>query len=87
MAGILEGIRVIDMGQVGAVPAARAIMADLGAEVIKVEPLTGEIQRGVKMAGTSDINWAIQLLNRNKKEQSSFKSIRKNLQIPIKQQS
>ncbi len=41
MTGLLEGIRVIDMGRVVAIPAAGATLADWGAEVIKVEPLTG----------------------------------------------
>ena len=50
MTGVLEGIRAIDMGHVVAVPAACATLADWGAEVIKIEPLTGEMARGV---GTS----------------------------------
>ena len=34
----LEGIRVVEMGQIVAGPAAGLILADMGAEVIKVEP-------------------------------------------------
>ena len=70
MAGVLEGIRVIDMGHVVAIPAAGATLADWGAEVIKVEPLTGEMYRGLVRAQAVDIppvNWRFQLLNRNKK--------------------
>jgi crotonobetainyl-CoA:carnitine CoA-transferase CaiB-like acyl-CoA transferase len=69
MSGILEGIKVVSMGQIVAVPAASSVMADWGAEVIKVEPLTGEMHRGLKtnqgvdMAGS--VNWVIQVLNRN----------------------
>jgi crotonobetainyl-CoA:carnitine CoA-transferase CaiB-like acyl-CoA transferase len=37
MAGILDGVRVIELGQVLAGPFVGAIFADLGAEVIKVE--------------------------------------------------
>ena len=47
MAGILEGLKVLDMGHVVAVPAAGATMADWGADVLKIEPLTGEMARGI----------------------------------------
>ena len=78
MAGVLEGIKVIDMGHVLAVPAAAAMFADWGAEVIKVEPVSGELMR----AGTirrvygvdrylkfesGEVNWPLELHNRNKK--------------------
>ena len=70
MTSVLEGIRVIEMGQVIAVPATGAILADMGAEVIKLEPLSGEMLRGIKRCQgleTGPINWAFELLNRNKK--------------------
>ena len=78
MAGVLEGIRVIDMGHVVAVPAACATLADWGAEVIKIEPLTGELARGlgpsyrmvdgkVVPMDESEVHWVFQYLNRNKK--------------------
>ena len=41
MAGVLDGIRVIDFGRYIAGPFATAIMADMGAEVIRVEKLAG----------------------------------------------
>lgn len=71
MAGILEGIRIIDMGHFVAVPSAGAVLADWGAEVLKVEPLSGEPQRGVmsvllKRFG-SEVNWRFEVHNRNKK--------------------
>ncbi len=40
-AGILEGIRVLELGQVLAGPFAGAIFADLGAEVLKLERVEG----------------------------------------------
>ena len=46
MEGLLEGIKVIDMGHVVAVPAAGRTLSDWGADVIKVEPLSGEYVRG-----------------------------------------
>ncbi len=70
MAGIIEGIRVVEMGHVVAVPAAGATLADWGAEVIKVEPLTGDMYRGlVRSQGmdTPPVSWRFQLLNRNKR--------------------
>ncbi len=44
---MLEGIRVIEFGVWVAGPAAGAILADWGADVIKVEPPSGDPQRGV----------------------------------------
>ena len=78
MTGILEGIKVVDMGHAAAVPAAGATLADWGAEVIKVEPLTGEQVRGVGRRyhlvngkvvpiDESEVAWVFQYLNRNKK--------------------
>jgi crotonobetainyl-CoA:carnitine CoA-transferase CaiB-like acyl-CoA transferase len=70
MPGILEGVRVISMGQVVAIPAASAILGDWGAEVIKLEPLYGEMHRGmVRVQGVdnSQVNWIVQVLNRNSK--------------------
>jgi formyl-CoA transferase len=60
------------MGHVIAVPAAGATLADWGAEVTKVEPLTGDMARGVRRllgvkVADDDVNWYFQLLNRNKK--------------------
>ncbi len=76
MKGMLEGIRVAEMGHVVAVPAATATLADWGADVIKIEPLTGDMARGFKrILGVDpavkgkggETSWYVQLLNRNKK--------------------
>jgi formyl-CoA transferase len=42
----LEGITVVELAAWIAVPATTALMADMGARVIKVEPPGGDIQRG-----------------------------------------
>jgi len=57
--GPLDGIRIIEVGVMLAGPYATMMLADLGAEVIKIEPPGGEISRQV-----SDSYFAS--LNRNK---------------------
>jgi crotonobetainyl-CoA:carnitine CoA-transferase CaiB-like acyl-CoA transferase len=47
MSGPLDGVRVVEVAAWTFVPGAGAIMADLGADVIKVEPPTGDPQRGL----------------------------------------
>lgn len=51
MLPLLEGIRVVEVGAVVLGPYAGQILADLGAEVIKVEPLEGDIARHAHPAG------------------------------------
>jgi formyl-CoA transferase len=47
VAGPFDGVRVVEVAAWTFVPGAGAIMADLGADVIKVEPPTGDPQRGL----------------------------------------
>ena len=42
MAGPLEGIRIIEFSQIIAAPFAGSMLSDMGAEVIKIEPPTGD---------------------------------------------
>ena len=74
MSLVLEGIRVVDVSQVAAVPMAARLMADFGADVIHVEPpKTGDsfrvIQLGLEMlTGThSEFNYIWENYNRNKR--------------------
>ncbi len=57
----LDGIRVLDFTQVAGGPYGAQILGDFGADVIKIEPLTGDHFRG-KFKGT----WCFSL-NRNKR--------------------
>ena len=41
----LEGIRVLAIEQMQALPYATQLLARLGADVVKIEPLTGELGR------------------------------------------
>ena len=45
MTAPLDGIKVVEIASFVAVPAAGALLADMGAEVIKVEVPWGEIYR------------------------------------------
>ena len=46
MAAPLDGIKVLEVANWLAAPAAAALMADLGADVVKVEPPSGDVFRG-----------------------------------------
>ena len=70
MPGPLQGIRVVELGFWVAGPAAAGIMADWGADVIKVEPPTGDPMRGMFHAAAGidvPINPPFELDNRGKR--------------------
>lgn len=67
--GVLSGYRVLDCSIAMAGPFAAQRMGDLGADVIKVEPVTGEWQRHTAAGGArgNRINVSFLSLNRNKR--------------------
>lgn len=57
MIHVMKGVRILEVAQFTFVPAAGAILADWGADVIKVEhPLRGDTQRGFINMGGMKIN-------------------------------
>src|SRR3546814_15204303 len=67
--GILSGYRVLDCSIAMAGPFAAQRLGDLGADVVKVEPVTGEWQRHASAGGArgNRINVSFLSLNRNKR--------------------
>ena len=67
MTGPLQGIRIIEVGHMLAGPYCGMLLADLGAEVIKVEAGDGDIARSTGDGWIGDHNIYFASLNRNKK--------------------
>ncbi len=66
--GPLQGVKIVDMSSVVLGPFATLILADLGAEVIKVEtPGRGDIMRYAGASPTGDLGPIYANLNRNKR--------------------
>ncbi|HEY2403652.1 MAG TPA: CoA transferase [Steroidobacteraceae bacterium] len=71
----LEGIKIVEVGVWHAGPGASAILGDLGAEVIKIESLTGDPERlygtfrGMPVIESGIPDWTLlfEITNRNKK--------------------
>ena len=67
---LLEGIKVIDAASFIAGPSAATIMSDYGAEVIKIEPQSGDSLRNLITNGRMPVgpeNYCWELTSRNKK--------------------
>jgi crotonobetainyl-CoA:carnitine CoA-transferase CaiB-like acyl-CoA transferase len=68
MAGALEGIRVVELAHIMAGPVAGLMLADLGADVIKVEKLPGgDDTRRMAPPMLGDQSAAYLMMNRNKR--------------------
>jgi crotonobetainyl-CoA:carnitine CoA-transferase CaiB-like acyl-CoA transferase len=65
--GALDGLRVIDQTQVMAGPFCSMLLADLGAEVIKVEPPEGEHTRRMQLDLAPGVSGPFLAVNRNKR--------------------
>ena len=69
MAGPMDGFTVVELGVWVAAPAAGAILADWGADVIKIEPPAGDPARtfGAMMGLGPDVNPPFEMDNRSKR--------------------
>jgi crotonobetainyl-CoA:carnitine CoA-transferase CaiB-like acyl-CoA transferase len=75
MAGPLTGFRILDLSRVLSGPAATMLLADQGADVIKVEPLEGDVTRQIGFI-QGDLSSAFLCSNRGKR------SVALNLKTP-----
>lgn len=69
-AGAFAGLKVIDCASYIAAPAAAVMLADHGADVVKIEPPEGDPQRGLyRLPGTppAEVNYAWDLAARHKR--------------------
>jgi crotonobetainyl-CoA:carnitine CoA-transferase CaiB-like acyl-CoA transferase len=69
---VMKGVRILEVAQYTFVPSAGAVLADWGADVIKVEhPVAGDGQRGLIQVGgrdnTGQINFLMEHSNRGKR--------------------
>src|SRR3954452_20811663 len=65
--GPLAGVRVVELGLWLAAPACATVLADWGADVVKIEPLAGDPFRGLAWAYGGHINPPFELDNRGKR--------------------
>jgi crotonobetainyl-CoA:carnitine CoA-transferase CaiB-like acyl-CoA transferase len=67
MTGALEGVRVVELGVWVAGPGAAGILADWGADVVKIEPPGGDPARTFQRLIGGDVNAVFELDNRGKR--------------------
>jgi crotonobetainyl-CoA:carnitine CoA-transferase CaiB-like acyl-CoA transferase len=63
----LDGLRVLDLTQVMAGPFCAMLLADMGADVIKIEPPRGDATRGVDLELAPGVSAPFLAVNRNKR--------------------
>ena len=64
---ILDGVRIVDLTTVVLGPYATKVLADLGADVVKIEPLSGDQFRSVRPGHSDDLGAGFINLNINKR--------------------
>ena len=89
MTDILNGVRVVELAAWTFVPAAGAVLADWGADVIKIEhPETGDPQRGLissgLVSGAGGVNHFIEQPNRGKRSVGLDTSSPEGLEVLMK---
>jgi crotonobetainyl-CoA:carnitine CoA-transferase CaiB-like acyl-CoA transferase len=63
MTAVMEGVRILEVAEHTFVPAASALLADLGAEVVKIEHVErGDAMRGLASSGTIPIGGDVHVL-------------------------
>jgi len=65
--GVLAGVRVLDFGRYIAGPYCAALLADLGADVIRIERIGGGEDRWVAPVGADGVGAMYLVMNRNKR--------------------
>ena len=71
MTRVLEGVKVVELAEHAFVPCGAAVLADWGADVVKIERPQGDALRDVMPQGlvvdTGDFNFLVEQMNRNKR--------------------
>ena len=63
MTAVMQGVRILEVAEHTFVPAASALLADWGAEVVKIEHVErGDAMRGLASSGTVDLGTAVHVL-------------------------
>src|SRR5215213_671537 len=63
MTAVMEGVRILEVAEHTFVPAASAVLADYGAEVIKIEHVErGDAMRGLASSGTVNLGGGVHVL-------------------------
>lgn len=81
MPALLEGITIIELGGVIAGNFGQVILADLGAEIIKIEPKTGDTARNASMAPVNGESAIHLFMNRGKKSVSLDLKTKEGLEV------
>ena len=63
----LSGLKVVDLTNIIMGPFTTQLLGDLGADVIKVEPLEGDITRDIGVSHSSKMSSVFLGVNRNKR--------------------